>query len=267
MAKRLDEQGLVERTPYRGVTLTDRGRLVALEVLRHHRLLELLSRETLGDAARRGARRGRPPRARDVGGARERRSTRRSASRPTTLTATRSPTASFGSTSARGSDARDTRGRGECAVVTRVPDGDSDVLRYLTDLAIAPGASIEVVGQAPFDGPVTVKVGDADHALAAELAAAIGRRVEARRRSHRASSQARCCSSGWISFSQASSHRLRRAGCRDDDRRRGRFLRSHARASRPTRPAPSSTSETALRIRGASSRAFPPACRRSNRGR
>ena len=48
MAKRLDAQGLVTRTPYRGVTLTDRGRLVALEVLRHHRLLERYLVESLG---------------------------------------------------------------------------------------------------------------------------------------------------------------------------------------------------------------------------
>jgi DtxR family Mn-dependent transcriptional regulator len=62
---------------------------------------------------------------------------------------------------------------GARAVVIRVPDGDSDVLRYLTELAIAPGAKIEVVGKAPFGGPLTVKIGDTDHALAAELAAVI----------------------------------------------------------------------------------------------
>src|SRR3989337_3926939 len=40
MTKRLDELGLVERAPYRGVALTEEGRRGALEVLRHHRLLE-----------------------------------------------------------------------------------------------------------------------------------------------------------------------------------------------------------------------------------
>src|SRR3970282_2058695 len=40
MTKRLAELGLVERAPYRGVALTDEGRRGALEVLRHHRLLE-----------------------------------------------------------------------------------------------------------------------------------------------------------------------------------------------------------------------------------
>src|SRR5437660_12893635 len=47
MVKRLDELGLVEHQPYRGVSLTERGRKVALEVMRHHRLLELDLVETL----------------------------------------------------------------------------------------------------------------------------------------------------------------------------------------------------------------------------
>ena len=48
MAKRLAELGLVERAPYRGVVLTQAGRRAALEVLRHHRLLERYLAETLG---------------------------------------------------------------------------------------------------------------------------------------------------------------------------------------------------------------------------
>jgi DtxR family Mn-dependent transcriptional regulator len=48
MMKRLAEIGLVERAPYRGVVLTERGRLCALEVLRHHRLLELYLADSLG---------------------------------------------------------------------------------------------------------------------------------------------------------------------------------------------------------------------------
>ena len=41
MVKRLGELGLVNHERYRGVMLTDQGRRVALEVMRHHRLLEL----------------------------------------------------------------------------------------------------------------------------------------------------------------------------------------------------------------------------------
>ena len=48
MTKRLAELGLVERLPYRGVALTDAGRREALEVLRHHRLLERYLADRLG---------------------------------------------------------------------------------------------------------------------------------------------------------------------------------------------------------------------------
>jgi DtxR family transcriptional regulator, Mn-dependent transcriptional regulator len=48
MLKRLDEMGLVEHTLYRGVVLTEAGEKVALEVIRHHRLLEAYLSEALG---------------------------------------------------------------------------------------------------------------------------------------------------------------------------------------------------------------------------
>ena len=48
MVKRLGELGLVEHQPYHGVSLTEDGRRVALEVMRHHRLLELYLVESLG---------------------------------------------------------------------------------------------------------------------------------------------------------------------------------------------------------------------------
>ena len=48
MLKRLAERQLVERKPYHGVVLTERGRRLALEALRHHRLLERYLVEALG---------------------------------------------------------------------------------------------------------------------------------------------------------------------------------------------------------------------------
>src|ERR1700737_4697966 len=48
MLKKLADLGLVTHVPYRGSRLTPAGRRVALEVLRHHRLLELFLSETLG---------------------------------------------------------------------------------------------------------------------------------------------------------------------------------------------------------------------------
>ena len=48
MVKKLAALGLAEHAPYRGVSLTPAGERVALEVIRHHRLLELYLAKTLG---------------------------------------------------------------------------------------------------------------------------------------------------------------------------------------------------------------------------
>jgi DtxR family Mn-dependent transcriptional regulator len=48
MLKRLGELSLVEYVPYRGATLTEAGEKVALEVIRHHRLIEAYLAEALG---------------------------------------------------------------------------------------------------------------------------------------------------------------------------------------------------------------------------
>src|SRR5213080_3453884 len=48
MLRKLSELGLVEHERYHGVRLTKRGRRVALEVIRHHRLVELFLVESLG---------------------------------------------------------------------------------------------------------------------------------------------------------------------------------------------------------------------------
>jgi DtxR family transcriptional regulator, Mn-dependent transcriptional regulator len=48
MVKKLAALDLLEHEPYRGAKLTDAGERVALEVIRHHRLIELYLAETLG---------------------------------------------------------------------------------------------------------------------------------------------------------------------------------------------------------------------------
>jgi DtxR family transcriptional regulator, Mn-dependent transcriptional regulator len=48
MVKKLAALDLADHAPYKGVTLTSAGDLVALEVIRHHRLLELYLAQTLG---------------------------------------------------------------------------------------------------------------------------------------------------------------------------------------------------------------------------
>jgi len=172
MMKRLDELGLVERAPYHGVTLTDRGRLCALEVLRHHRLLELYLADSLGMSldevhaeadrlehvlsenleARIDAALGYP--------------THDPHGDPIPDSALRIPA----STSRSLADLD----LGDTATVARVPDGDAALLRYLAEIAIVPGQELELTKAAPFGGPLTVRTGTGEHAIARELAAAVG---------------------------------------------------------------------------------------------
>ena len=174
MVKRLGELGLVEHRPYRGVWLTEEGRRVALEVMRHHRLLELYLVKSLGVpwdrvhaeaevlehvlseeleeliAAKLGDPtldpHGDPIPSRD-------------------LTIEERPTESLQSLTA-----------GDRGVFTRISDSDPDMLRFLAERGIAPGADFEVVEKQPFDGPLFVQFGDHVHVLGGSLARAM--RVE-----------------------------------------------------------------------------------------
>jgi DtxR family transcriptional regulator, Mn-dependent transcriptional regulator len=174
MVKRLGELGLVTHQRYRGVSLTDAGRRVALEVIRHHRLLELYLVQNLGlpwdrvhqEAEvlehvlseeleeRIAAKLGHPtvdPHGDPI---------------PTAdLTIEEPPTDSLDSLPAR---ARGT--------FVRVSDSDPEMLRYLADRGIAPGDAFEVVDRQPFGGPLFVRFGTDVHPLGGALALAM--RVE-----------------------------------------------------------------------------------------
>ncbi|MGH2877772.1 MAG: metal-dependent transcriptional regulator [Solirubrobacteraceae bacterium] len=175
MVKRLGELGLVSHRPYRGVQLTDAGRRVALQVIRHHRLLELYLVESLGmgwDQVHReaevlehflsddleeliAAKLGDPthdPHGDPI------------PSRELTLDEIATESLESLQAGARG-------------VLARVSDSDPDMLRYLSSLGIAPGDELDVVDRQPFGGPLFVRFGDRVHALGGDLARAIRVRV------------------------------------------------------------------------------------------
>jgi len=172
MMKRLAELGLVERAAYRGVVLTDRGRLCALEVLRHHRLLERYLADSLGMSLD------------EVHAEADRLEHALSEE----LEARIDEALGFPTHDPHGDPIPDRALRietrslrsvadldpGDTAVVTRVPDADPALLRYLAEIALVPGAPLELTQSAPFGGPVTVKTGNGEHAIARELAASVG---------------------------------------------------------------------------------------------
>ena len=57
--------------------------------------------------------------------------------------------------------------------MTRVPDRDPELLRYLGALSLIPGSDVELRDAAPFGGPLTIRAGGDDHAVSRELAARI----------------------------------------------------------------------------------------------
>ena len=168
MTKRLAELGLVERLPYRGVALTDAGRRGALEVLRHHRLLERYLVDRLGLSLD------------EVHAEAELLEHALSEELEARIDAELGfPTHDPHGDPIPDRNLRVVRGDdrtlldlepGTRASISRVPDGDSALLRYLGELGIVPGSDLELVDYAPFGGPVTVRTERGEHAISRELA-------------------------------------------------------------------------------------------------
>jgi DtxR family Mn-dependent transcriptional regulator len=173
MLKRLAGMGLVQHVPYRGAGLTAEGRRIALEVVRHHRLLETYLAEVVGlpwdevhDEAevlehvlsekledRIAALLGHPqqdPHGHPIPG-------------------------KDGTMPVEASRALWDLGEGESAAIDRVPDAAADALRYLADSGLTPGAEVAVTRRGPLDGPLFVRVatGGDEVALSRELAESV----------------------------------------------------------------------------------------------
>src|SRR4051794_10092702 len=177
MVRKLGELGLVSHVPYKGVELTESGRAVALEVLRHHRLLELYLSESLGVPWDRvhdeaevlehvlseeleeliALKLGNPTR--DPHGDPIPTRDGRIEETPTESLQGLEP--------------------GQSGTFVRVSDADPEMLRYLGERGIAPGASLEVIEKQPFDGPIFARFGDEVHVLGGSLARRM--RVEVKR--------------------------------------------------------------------------------------
>jgi DtxR family Mn-dependent transcriptional regulator len=59
------------------------------------------------------------------------------------------------------------------ARIVRVGDENDELLRYLDSLGIRPGVVVTLGERAPFEGPLTVRVGQAQHQIGRALAARI----------------------------------------------------------------------------------------------
>ena len=191
MLKKLDELGLIRHVPYRGVRLTAAGRRVALEVIRHHRLLELFLADSLGMSWDRvhaeaeilehvlseeleqliASKLGEPtvdPHGDPIPDA------KLELSEPATRTLESLPAGASG-------------------VFVRVSDSDPEMLRYLAGRGISPGDRFTVRERQPFGGPLFVRFGAREHAIGGQLARAmrvqLGEPASPSRRPRRASGE------------------------------------------------------------------------------
>ncbi len=172
MLKKLAQLGLAEHEPYRGALLTDTGERVALEVIRHHRLLEQYLAETLGlsiDAVHDEA-------------------DRLEHALSEELEARIDESLGYPTHDPHGDPIPDAELRvapaeltplsslepGEEATIRRVPDRDTELLRYLSSLLLVPGTRVKVWASAPLGGPLTLSVDDERHAISREVAGLIG---------------------------------------------------------------------------------------------
>lgn len=171
MVKRLDEMRLLRHTRYQGVELTPAGERIALEVVRHHRLLELYLAETLGypwDQVHEEAEK---------------------------LEHHVSDEMEARMDSFLGYPTRDPHGDpiptrdglvpidldlplaeladGATGTVIRVSDRDPVQLRYLAELGLIPGARVRIVERLPFDELTRIEVGEQVHVIGRQLSRAV----------------------------------------------------------------------------------------------
>lgn len=171
MAKRLAELGLLRHEPYRGVGLTPAGERVALEVVRHHRLLEQYLVEALGygwDEVHEEADR----LEHHISEAMEARMA--AALGQPTLDPHGDPIPGVdGSLPDAAERPLPELAPGEDAIVGRVTDQDPERLRYLQRLGLRPGVALTLVEALPFEGPMRIRTDAAEHVIGRSLAAAI----------------------------------------------------------------------------------------------
>ena len=168
MLKKLKEMNLAVYAPYKGVSLTTSGEKVALEIIRHHRLIELYLTEALDvpwDRVHDEAEKWEHVLSEDL----EERIDAR-LGHPTADPHGAPIPARDGTmvepTQNRLADVK----AGQKGIVTEVSDHDSTLLRFLGGLNLYPTTEFSVIEVQPFNGPVIISIGNAKHALGREIA-------------------------------------------------------------------------------------------------
>ncbi|MCH8019870.1 metal-dependent transcriptional regulator [candidate division KSB1 bacterium] len=167
MIKKLSDLKLTTHRPYYGVELTQTGRKIALEIIRHHRLLELYLAEALGyswDRVHDEA-----EKLEHVISEEFEDKMARILGNPTADPHGAPIPSKDGLIEERTLECLSVIDAGQKVQVKEVSDKDPEMLRYLGDIGIFPDVMIDVMEKAPFGGPLLIKVAGKEYNLGERL--------------------------------------------------------------------------------------------------
>jgi DtxR family Mn-dependent transcriptional regulator len=169
--ERLEKEGYITHEPYRGVKLTSKGFGIATQVVRRHRLSERLLTDILHiewDKVHEAACQLEHGITDEIIKPLE-----KALRHPKTCPhGNPIPTKSGGIIEEK-SQPLTKLNKKEQGIIVKITEEKSDLLHYLDTLGLRPGATVEILDKAPFDGPTTLKVDGTNHALSPEMASII----------------------------------------------------------------------------------------------
>lgn len=168
MIKRLADMRLVKYQSYKGASLTESGKKIALEIIRHHRLLELYLLEVMGYSW---------DEVHDEAEKLEHHISERFEDKIADLLdhPTYDPhgdpiPSKEGIMPQMEVEALTEVKEGHRYIVSRVRDQDPELLRYLEKIGLQPGVRLIIQSKAPFEGPITVHIEDSKQVLGFDMA-------------------------------------------------------------------------------------------------
>lgn len=167
MIKKLSDLKLITHKPYYGVELTQSGRKIALEIIRHHRLLELYLAEALGyswDMVHDEA-----EKLEHVISEEFEDKMAKILGNPTTDPHGAPIPSKDGKIEEQTLIPLTSAEAGQKVLVKQVSDSDPEMLRYLGEVGIYPDVELHILEKAPFGGPLLVKIGEGKHHLGGTL--------------------------------------------------------------------------------------------------
>lgn len=168
MVKRLSKMGLVDYQSYKGASLTKSGRKIALEIIRHHRLLELYLLEVMGYSW---------DEVHDEAEKLEHHISEQFEDKIAKLLddPTHDPHGDPIPTKDGLMPEMDAQPLIDAEtdqdyIVSRVKDQDPELLRYLEKIGLLPGIKIRVKEMAPFKGPITLLIENNEQVVGNDVA-------------------------------------------------------------------------------------------------